>query len=154
MTLIAYRIFAAALLMTTVACGSDLNPHQERGINTQGRQCVECHELDFNKTTAPAHVGLFATDCNRCHTQNAWTGLGVGFLHPWPLKGLHAVTPCVSCHGNPPNVKYAGTSQECVGCHMADFTRASTSVSGHSAFASTCQTCHNPAAWKPATPSP
>jgi hypothetical protein len=63
------------------------------------------------------------------------------------LLGAHAQAGCKGCHGDPP--KY-DLSTECVGCHQKDYD--SSPYPGHQTFPTTCDSCHNTLAWKPASP--
>jgi hypothetical protein len=108
------------------------------------RECVGCHKKDYDGAVNPSHAG-FSTACQTCHQETAWKPSV--FNHPWPLDGAHATAPCAGCHtGSPP--KYAGTSKNCVSCHLADYNASP--YPGHNAFPQTCQDCHSKTAWKPA----
>lgn len=112
------------------------------------KDCVSCHQADYDNATNPNHDG-FSTDCASCHTPDGWTGAvaGPGFVHPWPLNGTHATTPCASCHvGDPP--VYAGTPTTCVDCHAADRDAANPP---HDGFSDDCASCHNETSFTPAT---
>ena len=118
------------------------------GISTD---CVSCHQIDFNATTAPAHVaGKFPTDCKLCHTTTLWTT--ATFNHNtttvFPLTGAHITVACATCHTNGYT---GGTPTTCVGCHQNDFN-ASTNPNHTSAkFSTDCKTCHTPTAWAPSS---
>ncbi len=58
----------------------------------------------------------------------------------FPLTGQHAALACSDCH---PNSTYSGTPNQCADCH------ASGKPAAH--FDGDCATCHNTAAWKPAS---
>jgi hypothetical protein len=147
-----FRVGIVAWLALGLGC-QKLNEHQKRGINTQGRQCVECHQTDYETTTNPVHTGLFPTTCADCHSENAWspTQPGAAFDHPWPLTGRHAQTACGSCHTDESGAsRYAGTPQNCVaaGCHLDDYNqRAIVRAPEHSIYPQTCESCHNTTDW-------
>jgi len=109
------------------------------------KECVGCHRDDYDTSPYPGH-DLFPTTCESCHTVAGWKPATVN--HSWPLDGVHASTPCTSCHvGDPP--VYQGTPQECVGCHRDDYDTSP--FPGHSTFPTACESCHTTPAWKPAT---
>jgi hypothetical protein len=115
-------------------------------------QCYSCHQNTFQQTTAPNHVTAgFSVQCEQCHTINTW--LGAKFDHAGPpanfaLTGMHATIDCTACHVGG---KYKGTPATCVGCHLADFQRASNPNHVALGIPQTCQECHNTAAWQPAS---
>ncbi len=103
-------------------------------------QCVKCHTSgkDFTglKYTCsschqPKHEPFKTTnDCATCHTPQGWKPPNVNHKVLWTgYEGLHAVTPCESCH---PNAKYKGTSFKCADCHKAPPSMVSTD----------CTSCH------------
>jgi hypothetical protein len=126
--------------------------HVNNNYTLNNTACVSCHLKDFQGTTNPNHVaGGFAQTCETCHTTAGWTP--ASFDHNsvnFPLTGAHTVPPraCTDCHVNN---NYSLTTTACVSCHLKDFqgTTNPNHVSG--GFAQTCDTCHNTAAWQPAT---
>jgi hypothetical protein len=62
----------------------------------------------------------------------------------FPLVGVHATTACTTCH-NPPYApsanNYSAVPTTCYGCHVRDFTGATTPVP-HTGLATTCDSCH------------
>jgi Seven Residue Repeat len=113
---------------------------------------VSCHLKDFQGTTNPNHVsGGFAQTCDTCHTTAGWTP--ASFDHSsvnFPLTGAHTVPPraCIDCHVNN---NYNLTTTACVSCHLKDFQGAANPNHVAGGFSQTCDTCHNTAAWQPAT---
>jgi hypothetical protein len=108
------------------------------------KYCVSCHRQEYTTTKNPPHVGVLPETCEGCHSKNAWLPATVT-QHPWfQLDGKHVSTPCVSCHSGNPK-RYVGTPQECVGCHLSDYQRAT--FPGHNNFPQTCKTCHNTMVW-------
>jgi len=109
--------------------------------------CVSCHLTAYNQTTNPNHAAAgFPTTCDTCHraTDTSWTQ--ATFNHSvFPLSGIHATTPCASCHING---NYTTVPTTCIGCHQTDFQNATTPVN-HAGFSTTCTTCHSfsDAAW-------
>ena len=109
--------------------------------------CSVCHMNDYNAAKAPVnHVAsLFPTTCDSCHKFSDATWFGATFSHTtFPLVGVHATTPCATCH-NPPYApsanNYTTVPTSCYGCHVRDFNGATTPVP-HTGFVTTCDTCH------------
>jgi hypothetical protein len=114
-------------------------------------QCYSCHQNTFQQATEPNHVaGGFPTECEQCHNINSW--LGAKFDHlkytGFALTGMHATLDCTACHIGG---KYKGTPATCVGCHLADFQKASNPNHIALGIAQTCQECHTTSAWQPAS---
>lgn len=91
------------------------------------RECLSCH-VDH-------HGGAFAVaadgpNCSGCHVDSGWTPTTFDlFRHasgPFPLKGAHRATPCVSCHAAPsadasePAGLFGQARTECLACHLDD----------------------------------
>jgi hypothetical protein len=113
------------------------------------RQCVACHQDDFDRTTNPNHRAAgFPTTCESCHSTEQWPGATVDHnLTRFPLTGAHVGVQCARCHVGG---RFAGTPTECVSCHQDDYDRA---VPNHraSGFPTTCQNCHGTSQWAGAT---
>jgi hypothetical protein len=111
--------------------------------------CYGCHRTDYQKTSSPDHAAAgFSTECNVCHKANAFLW-GAGFDHSlttFPLTGVHASTPCISCHKSP---DFKSTPMVCYPCHQTDYQ--ATTAPNHLAaqFPTACQTCHTPTGWLP-----
>ncbi len=58
------------------------------------QECVACHK--------DPHEGGKLTDCEKCHTQDAWKP-APGFDHDkyYPLRDGHATVACAKCHAGP-----------------------------------------------------
>ncbi len=118
-----------------------------------GVECYDCHEADYMATTNPIHKDkpdIFTTNCNDCHSVNAFTWTGAGFNHSFfPLTGGHALNDCTKCH--PPGSDYSSISADCYSCHQTDY--ANTNAPDHigAGIPTNCIECHttNPG-WKPA----
>ena len=134
--------------LTCADCHKSEAVGQFQGLSIQ---CYSCHQNTFQQTTAPNHVTTgFSTECEQCHTINTW--LGAKFDHAGPpanfaLTGMHATLDCTACHLGG---KYKGTPATCVGCHLADFQKASNPNHVALGIPQTCQECHNTGAWQPA----
>lgn len=106
------------------------------------RDCVGCHRVDYNRTTAPAHAAAgFGTSCDTCHRATDASFKGASFSHTpyFALVGVHAQQACATCHVN--NI-YKGTARDCVGCHRNDYNRTTKPAHAAAGFATTCESCH------------
>ena len=86
------------------------------------RDCVGCHQTQYDATTNPKHVvGRVPDDLRELPQATDATGTRAIFNHDqvFPLVGgARAAQPCAACHEN--NV-YTGTPRDCVGCHQAQY---------------------------------
>ncbi len=108
--------------------------------------CYGCHSADYNATTDPAHAAAqFSTDCQTCHTENAWTPST--FDHDsqyFPIySGSHRGqwNSCADCHTEPTN--YAVFS--CITCHEHNQTSMDEKhheVSNYVYNSANCLACH------------
>lgn len=121
--------------------------HDDGGrIQIRARDCVVCHEPEYEATRNPPHPGLFPRECVQCHGTDAWSP-AVLVEHPWwPIENRHAELLCTDCH----TVGFTAeeTPDECVGCHLDDYE--SRPFPGHDAFPTNCLDCHTTAGWTPA----
>ncbi len=104
-------------------------------------ECHLCHQKDA-ALAQPNHViNGWAVGCERCHSQANW--VAVGFVHnAFLLDGAHVAQNCNACH---PGGLAVPISQDCVACHLPDYTGAANHVT--SGFSTNCVTCHNTTAW-------
>jgi hypothetical protein len=118
--------------------------------NITSAACWNCHQTDYNGTTAPAHAAAgFPQTCNTCHSTTNWSG--ATFSHPTTplaLTGYHATmlanNQCSLCHvGN----NYTNTPSTCVPCHQTDYNTTTNPNHAASAFPTTCNTCHTFTDW-------
>ncbi len=102
--------------------------------------CYACHAKD------DAHKGQFGQDCGLCHIPAGW--LPPTFDHAktiFPLTGAHLRVACVSCHRQGAGgIVFAGTPSACSACHADPAYH-------QGLFGLNCVSCHNTAAWVPAT---
>jgi predicted CXXCH cytochrome family protein len=118
--------------------------------NQLATDCYSCHQAAFTATTAPAHVSSgIPTTCASCHGTVAWQP--ATFDHnatPFPLSGAHLQTRCIDCHGTP----WVSTlATDCYSCHRANYDATNAPAHAASGIATTCTSCHNTAAWQPAS---
>ncbi len=116
-------------------------------ISVPKTPCSACHQKDYNTATTPVNhiTSNFPNTCDSCHKFTDATWSLATFSHTtFPLVGLHATTPCATCH-NPPYApsanNYTAVPTTCYGCHVRDFNAAKTPVS-HTGFPTTCDSCH------------
>ena len=62
----------------------------------------------------------------------------------FPLAGAHQQVNCASCHANG---VYAGTRQDCYGCHAGNYAATKNPDHTRSAFPTNCADCHTTAGW-------
>jgi Zn finger protein HypA/HybF involved in hydrogenase expression len=130
-----------------VPCDQCHKNNQYTGLH---RNCIDCHQTDFNTAVNPNHVGgLFSTNCTSCHGLNSWKP--AAFDHnvtKFALTGKHNTLQCQDCHTNG-NYQLAYT--DCYQCHSTNFQGAvnPNHVTGN--FSHSCQTCHTTTAWQPAS---
>ncbi|MCP5100755.1 MAG: hypothetical protein GY943_34835, partial [Chloroflexi bacterium] len=112
--------------------------------NNTPSTCFGCHEEDYNNTTNPNHAFLqFSTDCQSCHTEEAWVPSTYdhdGLYFPI-YSGTHngEWNECVDCHFNPSN--YAEFT--CVTCHTNPETdNDHNGVGGYVYESTACLACH------------
>ncbi len=115
--------------------------------NNTPNTCVGCHLDDYNQTTNPDHqAAQFPTDCQLCHSQNAW--IPSTFNHDgmyFPIySGKHKDewNTCAECHTNPNNYNIFS----CIDCHehnnKAQVDNDHIGVSGYQYNSNACYSCH------------
>ncbi|MGE3704005.1 MAG: cytochrome c3 family protein [Vicinamibacterales bacterium] len=136
-------IFPLVGVHATATCQSC---HKNNVFRGTSRECVGCHQADYNATRSPNHAAAgFPTTCDSCHrpTDPSWTGNGAaaGFNHNavFALVGTHATQQCASCHQN--NV-YRGTARDCAGCHLNRYNATTAPNHAAAGFPTTCESCH------------
>ncbi len=110
-------------------------------------QCSGCHLPDYQKTTNPNHAAAgFPQDCTACHTTTQWKG--ASFNHStatkFPLTGAHVPLACSQCHVGG---KFAGTSAQCAGCHLANYQKTTNPNHVAAGFSQDCAVCHTTTQW-------
>lgn len=105
------------------------------------RGCAGCH--------VDPHQGTLGLDCSECHDQETWRPVELLRDHAgtrFPLTGMHALTPCESCHVNAPVGDYRGAQSECQFCHQRD---AAAAFPNHllNGFTDNCEKCHSTSNW-------
>jgi hypothetical protein len=107
-------------------------------------ECITCHRDDLATATNPDHQAQGWVDrCDRCHIPTSWTG--GGFNHgTWPLTGQHAQASCSDCHAGG---IYAGTPNQCVDCHLAEYNATTDPDHLATGIGTACQQCHGTSSW-------
>ena len=125
-----------------------LRCHNDRGPVRfyASKGCWGCHE--------DPHQAQMGLECTRCHSQENWRPGALMAEHQrtrFPLLGLHAITPCESCHAQAPVGNFRGASPDCALCHQADLARATSPDHLALGMVSSCERCHSPLGWDTAT---
>ncbi len=138
-------VFALLGVHATQACATC---HKNNVYKGTARDCVGCHQADYNRAQNPNHVAAgFPLSCDACHraTDPSFRGSGAAtsFNHNslFALVGQHGTATCTACHKN--NV-FKGTPRECVGCHQENYNRTQNPNHVSAGFSTTCETCHRP----------
>jgi hypothetical protein len=87
------------------------------------RECVACHQQDYDGSPFPGHSS-FATTCQDCHVTSGWVPASGG-NHPqdrFSITGTHDF-PCNDCHNATLGPNGAGNA-DCVGCHLGEHSLA------------------------------
>ncbi len=118
-------------------------------VNTS-TACYSCHAADYARTDDPNHAaGQFDHDCALCHTATAWQQASFDHnLARFPLTGAHASVECALCHTDG---HFTGTTNECYGCHRANFDASTDPNHAAGNFPHSCADCHTTGGWSPAT---
>ena len=134
-------VFALVGVHATQTCTACHRGNVFRGTS---RECVGCHQANYNRTQNPNHVAAgFPTTCESCHrpTEPTWTGASFNHNATFALVGRHATAACAACHANG---QYRGISRECVGCHQGNYNRTQNPNHVAAGFPTTCESCHRP----------
>ncbi len=135
-----------ALLGAHATIASDCNTCHNGDYTSTPNTCVGCHLEEYNQTTDPPHDAAgFSTDCETCHSENAWepsTFDHDGEYFPiYSGKHNNEWASCIECHTTPNN--YVVFS--CIDCHehnQADTDDEHEGVGGYSYNSEACYVCH------------
>ena len=119
--------------------------HNNDYINT-GNLCIDCHNNDYNNTSNPNHQTTgFGTDCETCHSQNAWEPATFDhdnqFFPIYSGKHNNEWSECSDCHTNSSNYQVF----ECITCHEHNQTETDDKhqgVQGYLYLSIECLACH------------
>jgi hypothetical protein len=118
--------------------------------NNTPNTCFDCHSEDYNQTTNPNHAtASFPTDCQSCHTEDAWIPSSFDHDAFYPIVGAHTAiaNDCAACH----NGDYQNTPNTCFGCHSEDYTATTNPNHATANFPTDCESCHGQDAWIPSS---
>lgn len=114
-------LWACVALVLPAACGESHEP-----VVVGQRDCILCHEVDYQSVADPPHVGVKPTTCGDCHMTVAWVPALDG-VHPeaaFPIaRGPHDPYLCLDCHDPTLGESTNGMNTDCVGCHTGDHER-------------------------------
>jgi nitrate/TMAO reductase-like tetraheme cytochrome c subunit len=127
----------------TILCNSC---HVNNQVSGLPRDCIRCHEGDYNSVDDPNHVqAQFSFDCLECHSEQSWTP--ATFDHSktnFPLTGTHLTISCIDCHTNG---QYTGTPTDCISCHETDYNNSTDPNHQAAGYPVQCENCHNTTNW-------
>ena len=115
--------------------------HKNNIYKGTARECIGCHQADFNNAKQPDHVlAGFATSCDSCHrvSDPDWHRASLNHDQYFRLDGRHRLIQCIACH----KTTYRGTPRDCVACHQADYNRTSAPNHAAAGFPTDCAACH------------
>ncbi len=121
-----------------------LRCHNDRGPVSVyvARSCGGCHP--------DPHKSQLGLDCTRCHDTTTWRPQGLISEHArtsFPLFGVHAATPCESCHLQAAVGDFRNAPLQCELCHSRDLARATSPDHAASGWIHRCERCHSPMGW-------
>ena len=122
--------------------------HVNGNYSNISKECVSCHQSNYNATTNPNHTAAsFPTSCGDCHTTMPGWKPATFTSHDaqfFPIySGKHAGTwnACTDCHNSPPSYK----TFSCIDCHshnQPDMDSKHTNVGGYTYASLPCYECH------------
>jgi hypothetical protein len=142
--------------------------HERTGFPLTGAHttvtCKACHVVDFQRPLPrtcvgchrDAHAGDLGTQCESCHDTSTWRSRIDADAHRrtnFPLVGGHASLPCVECHFEARERRFARATVDCLNCHQQDYTRTLGTALDHVVRGfdtKQCRTCHGAFRFTPA----
>lgn len=117
--------------------------HKNSNYNDISKECVSCHQDNFNATTLPPHAASgYNTNCTQCHSSSPINWTVSGYHNSFPLTQGHTITDCKACHKTN---NYPATSTECVSCHLSDYNGVTSPNHVSNGFGTNCTNCHTTA---------
>lgn len=113
--------------------------HKTLIFNEAPTDCASCHN--------DVHSMSVGNDCERCHSTETWLVDNIPELHEqngFPLVGSHGNLSCVECHLSETNLRFDRIGNECVSCHMKDYSTTQNPNHQTAGFSVNCQECHTP----------
>ena len=130
--------FPLAGVHVTLQCSTCHASGQFSGLNTD---CASCHLTRYNATTSPNHAASgFPVTCALCHNPTGWKGAVFSHTTRFQLTGAHQRVQCTSCHVGG---RFAGTSQDCAGCHLPRYNATTNPNHRAAGFPTDCALCHS-----------
>lgn len=142
--------------------------HDRTGFPLDGAHttvtCKACHVVDFERPLPrscvgchrDAHAGDLGSQCESCHDTSTWRSRVDADAHRrtnFPLLGGHAAIPCIECHFEARERRFARATVDCLGCHEQDWARTvGTGIDHQTRGFDTqqCRTCHGSYRFTPA----
>lgn len=122
--------------------------HQNNVFTAAPTQCVGCHQANYDSTSNPPHASSsIPTTCQSCHQTSGWQPASFDHAQApanYPLTGAHTSVACVNCHTGG---VYTNTPNQCVDCHLANYTSTTHPPHASSGLPQTCADCHNTSSW-------
>jgi hypothetical protein len=112
--------------------------HSQDKFKKASLDCITCHSTEAHDQIA-GHIEAYGSDCVPCHDGSDRME-DFDHNHFYPLDGEHIDLDCEECHLNK---VFAGTPQDCTGCHIEPEIH-------FGIFGIQCERCHGTAAWMPA----
>ncbi|MCK5705396.1 MAG: hypothetical protein KAI29_29805, partial [Cyclobacteriaceae bacterium] len=112
--------------------------HQTLVFSEANTECVSCHTDMHNQT-----VGA---DCARCHNTEIWLVDNITELHQdngFPLLGAHFTAYCSDCHDSESALTFERIGNECINCHMDEYTATNSPNHIGAGFSINCIECHD-----------
>ena len=113
--------------------------HTDLIFNPTPNDCMSCH-LDV-------HSGSVGNDCARCHNSDNWLVDQIPEIHEengFTLIGAHATLNCVDCHQSEIQLRFDRIGNDCINCHLVDFSETTSPNHNSLGFSQNCIECHNP----------
>jgi hypothetical protein len=125
--------------------------HIEGRFTGLSRECIDCHQTDYNASVNPRHTALaIPVTCQDCHSVNPGWQPAAFPIHDnyYIITGAHLnISSCITCH----NGDYNNTPNTCFGCHSSDYNNTTNPPHQTAGFSTECLSCHSQNAWIPST---
>jgi len=112
--------------------------HETMVFSDANTDCVSCH--------TDLHNGTVGKDCARCHNTENWLVDNIPELHHdngFPLVGAHAIATCTDCHKSETGLQFERIGNDCINCHLTDYTATTSPNHQGIGFSTNCADCHN-----------
>lgn len=134
--------------------------HGKTGFALKGQHavvdCRGCHDKLVFSDVSPAcischtdvHQQTVGADCSRCHNSSNWLVDNITELHQengFPLLGMHAMANCTDCHKSETYLRFDRIGNDCVTCHIEDYSATTAPDHKVAGYSTTCSDCHDQA---------